>query len=97
VNRTRHVFLYSAWVPPALWVATLLYVRRFEGWGAWAAAPLLLPSFALSLVWACAGLLLLVRTGVQNRRPDYAVLAATLVSGAAALYYVGRALLLSIG
>lgn len=95
VGRIRRFFLYSAWAPPALWAATLLYLRRFEGWGAWAAAPLILPSFAASVVWGILGVVLLGRAVARERRADLPVLSATLVSGAAAFYYLLRALLLS--
>lgn len=93
---TRRVFIRASWVPLALWVGTLLYLRRLEGWGAWAAAPLLLPSFALSLWWGCLGVVLLGRAVLRDRRADFPVLAATLVSGAAALYYILRYLVRSV-
>jgi Ni/Fe-hydrogenase subunit HybB-like protein len=89
----RRVFIRSSWVPPALWVATLIYLRGYDGWGAWAAAPLLLPAFVLSAVWGGLGALLVGQAAVQNRRADLPVLAATVLSGGAALYYTLRALL----
>lgn len=92
-DATRRVFIRTSWVPPALWAATLVYLRPYDGWGAWAAAPLLLPSLVLSMVWGSVGVVLLTKAAVRDRRPDLALLAATLVSGAAALYYTLRHLL----
>lgn len=50
---------WLCWLPLLLLVGLELYVRRFDGWGAWAAAPLLLLPGILSLavtglgVWRC--------------------------------------------
>ena len=96
-SSTRRFFLCSSWVPPVLWMVTLLFLRGYDGWGAWAAAPLLVPSLALSAVWGSLGVLLLGHTAVRDRRLDYAALAATLVSGAAVFYYLGRHLVRSAG
>ncbi|MEX2126078.1 MAG: beta-galactosidase [Woeseia sp.] len=56
---TRSVFLRFCWVPAAVWAATWLYLRSYDGWGAWASAPLLLPSLLLSGLWVIIGLILL--------------------------------------
>jgi hypothetical protein len=72
-------------------MATLWYLRGYDGWGAWAAAPLLLPSFVLSAVWGCAGLVLSGRSLVRTRQLDVPLLLATVVSGVPALYYTLRA------
>jgi hypothetical protein len=45
------------------------------------------------MVWGSVGVVLLTKAAVRDRRPDLALLAATLVSGAAALYYTLRHLL----
>ncbi len=47
----RRVF----WLPAACLVAVELYARGFDGWGAWATAPLFLPPLILSLAIAAAG------------------------------------------
>jgi hypothetical protein len=86
----RRLLLFGSWVPVALWAASLIYVRQYEGWGAWAAAPLLLPSLALSAAWAAAGLLLLAGDAVGGRPFDRRVLGATLVGGFVILYYTLR-------
>jgi len=42
------VLRWSAWIPLACLVGVRLYVRRFDGWGAWSAAPLFLLPVLLS-------------------------------------------------
>ena len=43
------------WLPVACLIAVELYARNFDGWGAWATAPLFLLPFVLSLAIAGAG------------------------------------------
>jgi hypothetical protein len=45
----------ACWVPLVSLVAVEIYARGFEGWGAWAAAPLFLLPLLLSLVIGGAG------------------------------------------
>ena len=47
----RRVF----WLPTACLVAVELYARNFDGWGAWATAPLFLLPLVLSLAITAAG------------------------------------------
>ena len=53
------VFILISWIPLGLFIATSIYVRQYDGWGAWAAAPLFLVPLAASLgfglygVWLC--------------------------------------------
>lgn len=80
-------------MPPALWGATLLYLRPYEGWGAWAAAPLLLPALALGLLWLAVGGVGIVRAARRRRPIDLALLAATLVGASPAIWYLLRHLI----
>lgn len=81
------MLLRTCWVPAALWALTLLYIRPYDGWGAWAAAPLLLPSFILSAVWGIVGLGLIIAAASRDRRLDPPLVAATLLSGSVVIYY----------
>ena len=49
------IFISISWIPLALFVATWVYIRQYDGWGAWAAAPLIIPSLALSLGFGLYG------------------------------------------
>jgi hypothetical protein len=85
----RRAFLWLCWAPAAVWLATLWSIRSYEGWGAWAAAPLLIPSLAMSVLWGAAGLAMVVATLVRSRRLDAPVLWAALAGSVVVLYYVG--------
>ena len=63
----RSVFLRTCWIPAGLWIVTLFSLRRYDGWGAWAAAPLLLPALGLSIVGVMWGAWLLVTAGRAGR------------------------------
>ena len=41
-------FRLLCWIPAAAWVYARAVVDRYDGWGAWAAAPLLLVPVAIS-------------------------------------------------
>jgi hypothetical protein len=48
---------WLCWLPLASLLAVEVYVRGFDGWGAWAAAPLLLVPGLISLALVVAGLI----------------------------------------
>jgi hypothetical protein len=87
---SRRIFLWMSPAPLVLHLLAMWYVGRFDGWGAWAAAPILLPAIILS-----AGMFL---TGIalwyQRRRSGHnsLLLASTILAGSVALFYLIRAL-----
>ncbi|NNG16831.1 MAG: hypothetical protein HKM89_10155 [Gemmatimonadales bacterium] len=87
---SRRIFLWASPLPVVLHLLALWYVGRFDGWGAWAAAPMLLPAIILS------GGMFLTGTAFwyQGRRSgrDPLLLIATLLAGSVALFYLIRAL-----
>jgi hypothetical protein len=85
---TRRILIRASWVPVALWIATLVYISPYDGWGAWAAAPLLVPSVALSAGWAAAGTAMLTDHRWRHRALDTPVLLATVLGGFVLGYYV---------
>lgn len=92
-HRARAACLRTCWLPPAAWLATWLYVRRFDGWGAWAAAPLFLPALLLSVIMGLAGLILLVTGLRRTHRLDPALLLATLLAASVVIILWLRSLL----
>lgn len=56
----RYLRLFC-WVPAATWVYARAVVDRYDGWGAWAAAPLLLVPVAVSALFVGVGLLAMGR------------------------------------
>jgi hypothetical protein len=61
-------FSLFSWIPLALWVAANIYISRFEGWGAWAAAPMLIIPLAVSLIFGVIGLAVFVNQPPDRRR-----------------------------
>lgn len=55
-------FRFACWVPVAAWIYARIVVDRYDGWGAWAAAPLLLLPVAVSALFVGVGLLLVGRS-----------------------------------
>ena len=60
------VFRWLSWVPVAFFAGTWAYVGRYDGWGAWAAAPLLLLPIGLSAAMAGVGLTFCLRALKRN-------------------------------
>jgi len=61
-------FRALCWIPAALWLYARLATERYDGWGAWAAAPMLLFPVAISAMFVGVGLLLASRKGRGGRR-----------------------------
>jgi len=53
------IFRWASWIPLATFVAAQRYVDQFDGWGAWAAAPILLAPVFVSAGYVLAGVLVL--------------------------------------
>ena len=89
-SRSRRIFLWTASLPLVLHLLAMWYVGRFDGWGAWAAAPMLLPAIILSAGMFVSGIALWHRR--RRNGHDPLLLAATFLAGSVALFYFIRAL-----
>ena len=56
-NRRFSAIRWLFWLPLALLFGIELYIRQFEGWGAWASAPLLLVPAIVGFPLAILGVL----------------------------------------
>ena len=56
-------FRWLSWIPAAAWLGLRQVVGGYEGWGRWAAAPLLLLPVALSTLFVGAAALIVTRPG----------------------------------
>ncbi len=64
----------SFWIPVASLIAVEIYASGFDGWGAWATAPLFLVPFVLSLAIAGGGAVqCLLELRARSSRPSSAV------------------------
>ena len=70
-------------------VAMTSYVSRFDGWGAWAAAPLLLVPPALSVLVTGIGVLRLLAIRREGR-PGAIALALTAIAAIPMLWFLWR-------
>ena len=59
-------FRFACWMPVAAWIYARSVVERYDGWGAWAAAPLLLLPVAVSALFVGVGLLLVGRSRAER-------------------------------
>ena len=78
-------------MPLILFFLTLVYVRGFDGWGAWAAAPILLIPVFVSIALGFVGIILIVHAA-QHGRVTPSLVVATLLSGCLGIWFLGRAL-----
>jgi hypothetical protein len=58
-------------MPAATWLFARAAVGRYDGWGAWAAAPLLLVPVAVSALFVGVGLLLASGPGAERTGRDW--------------------------
>ncbi len=83
--------IYSILSPLPLVLLALIsiYVKQFDGWGAWAAAPLLIPPFILSFILGLWGILL-IRQAKRENAPQGKLMSATLLAGSLAILAILR-------
>ena len=67
------------WLPVVSMFVMEMYVRNFDGWGAWASAPLLLVPAVVSLVIVILGLVEMV-VAIHAGRLNLATLLLTLIA-----------------
>ncbi len=84
----RRLYLRFCWLPAVLWAGSLFALRGYDGWGAWAAAPLLLPAIILSLLQGASGLIVVAWIMLQEKRLDVMLAAASLMAAGPILYYL---------
>ncbi|MDX1396239.1 MAG: hypothetical protein R3195_17800 [Gemmatimonadota bacterium] len=95
-DRRFDPFVLLAFVPAITFVVLLIYVRGYDGWGAWAAAPLLLvpPVVSLPIAWIGVRRVLAERTRGAIRG---ATVLLTLVAAVPLLWLGWRLVVTSLG
>ncbi len=86
----RRLYVVFSPSPLLLFVLLLGYMGRLEGWGAWAAGPMILPVVVFSAVYGLYGLNLAVRAGSVRRRG--LLTAAAVLAGSVAIWLPVQAL-----
>jgi len=72
---------FACWIPLLLWIGLDAYVSRFEGWGQWAAAPILLIPLFASAAFSIFGLAGILSNYHRQRSVAKSEVFATFVSG----------------
>ena len=72
---------FACWIPLLLWIVLDVYVSRFEGWGQWAAAPILLIPLFASAAFSIFGLAGVLSNYHRQRSVAKSEVFATFVSG----------------
>lgn len=78
--KLRDFLVRTSWLPLVTFFLASLYIERFDGWGRWAAAPLMLPAVLLSAIMGGAGAILLILGWRRTARLDPALALATFVA-----------------
>jgi hypothetical protein len=78
-EQPSHLLRWLSWLPVASLLGIELYIRNFDGWGAWASAPLLLVPAIVSLPIVVLGLFECV-AAMNARAPVLAPSLLTVVS-----------------
>lgn len=86
----KKIFIWTCALPPLLFWALWLYAGTFEGWGAWAAGPMLIPPLFLSFAMLITGTGLVIHSRKLNESAAGLII-ATLVAGSLFLYMLAKA------
>ncbi len=91
----KKIYIWSSPLPLILFFALSLYVQKYEGWGAWAAAPMLLPPVFLSLIMLVTGLGFTLHSR-KMQESSGGLIIATFVAGALFIFLLVRAVLMEL-
>lgn len=91
----KKIYTWSSPLPLILFFALSIYVSKYEGWGAWAAAPMLLPPVFLSFVMLVTGVGLIFHSR-KLQESSGRLYFATLISSSLFLFLLGRAALMEL-
>ena len=86
---TQKIFIWTSPLPLLMFWGLSIYVNQYEGWGQWAAGPMLLIPILLSLLMAVMGVVLIVRARKQ-KAPVANLWLSTLMAGSVGLYILTK-------
>lgn len=94
LTRSAGIFCGVSWIPLATWIAAEVYVSGFDGWGQWAAAPILVVPFVLSIALALTGLVAHRRARGSSHMSARYVGWCTVLAGIPAMWIIVRAIVI---
>ena len=86
---SQKTFIWTSPLPLLMFWGLSIYVNQYEGWGQWAAGPMLLIPILLSLLMTVMGLVLIVRARKQ-KAPVANLWLSTLMAGSVGLYILAK-------
>ena len=86
---SQKIFIWTSPLPLLMFWGLSIYVNQYEGWGQWAAGPMLLIPILLSLLMTVMGLVLIVRARKQ-KAPVANLWLSTLMAGSVGLYILAK-------
>ena len=91
----KKFYFWTCPIPQLSFWALWFYVGTFEGWGQWAAGPMLLPPLFLSLVMLITGAGFVIHSRKRNKSV-VGLTIATLVAGSLALWFLVKAIAMEL-
>lgn len=95
MGKIRKIFIILSPLPLVIFGLLLIYVNQFEGWGAWAAGPMLIPPIILSFMMGLWGILLTWQAK-REEVPEGKLILATLLAGSLAIWILVKLPLIEI-
>ncbi len=86
---SQKIFIWTSPLPLLMFWGLSIYVNQYEGWGQWAAGPMLLIPILLSLLMTVMGLVLIVRAR-KLKAPVANLWLSTLMAGSVGLYILAK-------
>ena len=92
---TQKIFIWTSPLPLLMFWLVGIYVDQYEGWGQWAAAPVLLIPILFSLLMGILGVVLIVQARKQ-KTPVANLWFSTMMGASLFLYFVAKAIILEL-
>ncbi len=83
----KKIFIWACPLPQLVFWPLWFYVETFEGWGAWAAGPMLIPPIILSFFMLIIGAGLIVHSRKSNESA-VGLTIATLIASSLAIFFL---------
>ncbi len=88
-------YFIVSWMPLVLFFLGSIYIKKFEGWGAWAASPILAIPVVFSIALGLIGIVMIFHA-VQKHSLTSSLVLATLLSGCLGLWFLAKAIIFEI-
>jgi hypothetical protein len=91
----KKIYLYTSWLPLAMFISAYFHLGILDGWGQWAGGKVVIPALILSLIYTLVGLLI-VFIQFNKVAVSKTLLFSILLSGSVILWFIARYVFLEI-